>query len=104
MYWGGEDRILWASGAMFAHPQVVLEAFRDFEMPQDLVEGYGFPPLTEQAKRKMLGENYCRLHGLDVDELKKNVANDEWARQRHDAPSPEPWSTVRDVRAVGAEA
>jgi hypothetical protein len=73
----------------------VLEAFLDFEMPQDLTEGYGYPPLTAEAKRKMLGENYCRLHGLDVDEVKAKVANDEWATRRRETASPEPWSSVR---------
>jgi predicted TIM-barrel fold metal-dependent hydrolase len=104
MYWGGEDRILWAAGAMLAHPQVVLEAFLDFEMPDDLVQGYGFPPLTEQAKRKLLGENYCRLHGLDVEEMKAKVANDEYARQRETDKLPEPWATVRPLQPAGAEA
>jgi uncharacterized protein len=102
MQWGGEDRILWAAGAMLVHPQPVIEAFLDFEMPEDLVEGYGYPPLTEEAKRKMLGENYCRLHGLDVDEVKAKVANDEWDRQRSAAASPKPWATVRGARHVGA--
>jgi uncharacterized protein len=104
MYWGGEDRILWAAGAMLVHPQAALQAFLDFEMPEDLVEGYGFPPLTEETKRKLLGENYCRLHGLDVAEVKAKVANDEWARQRSAAPSLEPWATVRGSARVGAEA
>jgi predicted TIM-barrel fold metal-dependent hydrolase len=103
MYWGGEDRILWSAGAMFVHPQPVLEAFLDFEMPEDLVEGYGYPRLTEQAKRKMLGENYCRLHGLDVDEVKAAVANDEWAEQRRDAPPAEPWSRALSGRPAGAK-
>jgi uncharacterized protein len=104
MQWGGEDRILWAAGAMLVHPQAVLEAFLRFEMPEDLVEGYGYPPLTEQAKRKMLGENYCGLHGLDVEEVKAKVANDEWARQRNAATSREPWATVRGASPVGAKA
>jgi uncharacterized protein len=104
MQWGGEDRILWAAGAMFVHPQPVLEAFLDFEMPEDLVEGYGYPPLTDEGKRKMLGENYCRLHGLDVEEVKAHVANDEWAKQRQDATSSEPWSSVFGARTVGTEA
>jgi predicted TIM-barrel fold metal-dependent hydrolase len=103
MYWGGDDRILWAAGAMLVHPQAVIEAFLDFEMPQDLVEGYGYPPLTEETKRKLLGENYCRAHGLDVEELKADVADDEWAKRRAGAPIAEPWSTFREAR-VGATA
>ena len=32
---------------------------------RDIVEEYGWPPLTEQAKRKILGGNLARLHGID---------------------------------------
>jgi hypothetical protein len=39
----------------------------DFQIPQDLCDGYGYPQLTDTAKRKILGENLLRLHGLDVD-------------------------------------
>jgi hypothetical protein len=85
---------------MIVHPQAVLEAFLEFQMPDDLVEGYGYPPLTDQAKRKMLGENYCRLHGLDPEELKAGVQDDDWARQRAAEASPEPWSTMRSTRAA----
>jgi uncharacterized protein len=28
--------------------------------------GYGYPQLTDQAKKKILGENLLRLHGMDV--------------------------------------
>jgi predicted TIM-barrel fold metal-dependent hydrolase len=104
MYWGGEDRILWASGAMAVHPQVVLEAFLDFEMPEELVQGYGFPPLTEQAKRKLLGENYCHLHGLDIEGVKASVANDDWAQQRHAATPHQPWATIREAAGPETEA
>jgi hypothetical protein len=40
-----------------------------------LIEGYGYPPLTEQAKRKILGENLARLHGMDVDTLRRIFAH-----------------------------
>ena len=33
--------------------------------PQDLCDGYGYPQLTDQAKRKILGENLLRLQGMD---------------------------------------
>ena len=44
-----------------------LEAFWDFELPEDIVSERGYPQLTEQAKRKILGGNLARLHGIDVD-------------------------------------
>ena len=56
------------------HPKWALDAFWNFEIPQDLVEGYGYPQLTEQAKRKILGENFLRLSGMDVDETRRRLA------------------------------
>jgi uncharacterized protein len=67
LFWCGEDKIVYGSEAPIWQPQWALEAFWNFELPQDLVEGYGYPQLTEQAKRKILGENLLRLHGMDVE-------------------------------------
>jgi uncharacterized protein len=67
LFWCGEDKIIYGSEAPIWQPQWALEAFWNFELPQDLVEGYGYPQLTEQAKRKILGENLLRLHGMDVE-------------------------------------
>jgi hypothetical protein len=49
-----------------ATPAWALRAFVDFQIPEDLRAGYGYPQLTDQAKRKILGENLLRLHGMDV--------------------------------------
>jgi hypothetical protein len=35
---------------------------------------YGYPQLTDQAKRKILGENLLRLHGMDLAEAKARAA------------------------------
>jgi uncharacterized protein len=66
LFWCGEDKIVYGSEAPLFHPQWALQAFWDFEIPHDLCDCYGYPRLTEQAKRKILGENLLRLHGLDV--------------------------------------
>jgi predicted TIM-barrel fold metal-dependent hydrolase len=74
LFWCGEDRIIYGSETPIWHPQWALRAFRDFEIPQDLCDGYGYPQLTEQAKRKILGENLLRLHGMDVEETRARIA------------------------------
>ena len=61
------------SEAPIFHPQWALRAFMDFEIPQDLCDGYGYPQLTETAKRKILGENLLRLHGMDVEEARTQL-------------------------------
>jgi predicted TIM-barrel fold metal-dependent hydrolase len=65
--------IVYGSETPIWHPRWALEAFWDFEIPQDLVDGYGYPQLTEQAKRKILGENLLRLHGMDVEETRARL-------------------------------
>jgi predicted TIM-barrel fold metal-dependent hydrolase len=73
LFWCGEDKIIYGSETPIWHPRWALEAFWDFQLPQDLVEGYGYPQLTEQAKRKILGENLLRLHGMDLEETRARL-------------------------------
>jgi hypothetical protein len=73
LFWCGEDKIIYGSETPIWHPRWALEAFWDFQLPQDLVEGYGYPQLTEQAKRKILGENLLRLHGMDLAETRARL-------------------------------
>jgi len=80
-----EDRLMWATGAMLYHPRPYLEAFRDFQMPADMVEGYGYPELTDELKAKILAGNQARLLGLDLDELKSELGTEE-------RELAEPWS------------
>ena len=39
----------------------------------DIVEERGYPQLTEQAKRKILGENLARRQGIDVTAKKSEL-------------------------------
>ena len=75
LFWCGEDKIIYGSEAPIFAPQWALRAFWEFDIPQDLQDGYGYPPLTEQAKRKILGENLLRLQGIDVARAKAAAAN-----------------------------
>jgi predicted TIM-barrel fold metal-dependent hydrolase len=73
MWWCGEDKILYGGEAPIWHPQWALEAFWDFELPEDIVSERGYPQLTDQAKRKILGGNLARLHGIDVEAKSKEL-------------------------------
>jgi uncharacterized protein len=76
-------RLLWSTGCMAFHPRPLLGAFRDFTFPEDLLEGLGnpVPQLTDGDKRGILGENYARLHGLDIEGLKAGMSTDAFSDQ-----------------------
>lgn len=92
---GAEDRIIFSTGCAFVHPRQTIEAILDFEMPEDLVTGYGYPRLTGEVKRKILGENLLRLHGIDPAQLRARVTDDEWSRRRAALGDVQPWSHLR---------
>jgi hypothetical protein len=71
-------------------------------MPEDLLEE-GLPELTDEIKADLLGGNMARMLGLDVDELTKTFADDEFAAQRAEYRNgdPTPWSLKR-ARISGA--
>jgi predicted TIM-barrel fold metal-dependent hydrolase len=89
-----EDRVLWGSGLMGLHPQPLLELFWDFEMPRDLVEEYGYPELTVELKRKILGENYARKFGLDLNQMIADIPDDDLRKQQLSGNLAEPWIGV----------
>jgi predicted TIM-barrel fold metal-dependent hydrolase len=98
MQYAGDDRIMFGTGCCAAHPQPILDAFTSFQMPQDLVDGYGFPELTDDSKRKILGGNFARLHGFDPAERAARIAGDEWTAKRAArlAGEPSPWRAHRE--------
>jgi predicted TIM-barrel fold metal-dependent hydrolase len=76
----GEDNIIWGTDGIWYGPtQAALDAFRAFQIPDEMCERYGYPKLTAQAKRKILTENAARLYGLDVDDLQRAVDSDDLA-------------------------
>ena len=95
LYWGLEDQILFASGLNIVHPQPPLAAMASFEMPQDLMEGRGYPAISADIRRKILGGNAVRLHGIDADEVLATTKDDEFEVARRDGLRP-PWSGMRE--------
>lgn len=91
------DQIYWASAAVAFHPQIQLEALRDFEFSDEARrKGFGskIPQITDEDKRKILGENYAEILGLDVDEARERIAEDEFDSRVADEGRADPWTTT----------
>jgi hypothetical protein len=61
----GPDRIVFGSDSVwYGSPQWQIDAFWRFQIPQEMREKYGYPELTLDAKRKILGLNSAKLYGI----------------------------------------
>jgi predicted TIM-barrel fold metal-dependent hydrolase len=65
LYYMGEDHIVYGSDSIwYGGPQWQIEAFWRFQIPESIRRTWGYPQLTERAKRKILGLNSARLYGM----------------------------------------
>ena len=62
----GEDNICWGTDCIwYGSPQALIMSFLQFQIPQSLQDQYGYPALTMDIKRKILGLNSARIYGID---------------------------------------
>jgi len=79
----GVDHVLWGTDSIwYGTPQWQIEAFRRFQVPDQLVEKYRYQPLTRDVKAKVFGLNAARVFGLDVAVARQRVPQDYLGRMR----------------------
>jgi hypothetical protein len=71
------DKIIWGSGAPQFHPRLLLESLWNFEFPEMNSMG-GTYTITEDDKRKMIGENLLEAHGFEQAEIEAAIGEDEY--------------------------
>jgi hypothetical protein len=65
MHYMGPNNIVFGSDSLwYGGPQWQIEALWRSQIPDDIADRWGYPPLTEGAKRHILGLNSARLYGL----------------------------------------
>ena len=73
----GPDKVLWGTDSVwYGSPQWQIEALRRLQMPEDLMERFGFAPLglaDGPLKRAILGENAAPLYGVDPADYRKGA-------------------------------
>ncbi|MBA3552239.1 MAG: amidohydrolase family protein, partial [Actinobacteria bacterium] len=62
----GEDNVVWGTDCLFyGSPQDQIQAFRAFSITDAFQDRFGYPKLTKEIKRKVLGANAARVYGVD---------------------------------------
>jgi predicted TIM-barrel fold metal-dependent hydrolase len=66
--WVGPDKIIWGTdfAGFGAQVRAAVQGMRDFQIPEDMQEQYGFPAITDEDRRKIFGENLGKLLGVNT--------------------------------------
>ena len=95
----GENRVLWGTDAVwYGSPQPQIMALRAFHISAEYQARYGYPALSDDLKRNVLGLNAARLFGVDPTARRCALATDplttgqaEVAQLRTDGVLASPW-------------
>jgi len=91
--WGGLPKIIYGDGgSLMPHSQPHLEALMGFQFSDRTCEEYGVEKLTHADKAAILGGNYARMAGLDIELLKANIADDHFSQIQRNTGLQKPYS------------
>ena len=69
----GADHVIWGTDCLwFGSPQWSIEAFKRFQIPDDMCEKFGYTKISKEDKAKIFGLNAARLYKVDVN-AKRNA-------------------------------
>jgi len=73
----GVDHVLWGTDSIwYGTPQWQIEAFRRFQIPDQLIERHRYQPLTRQVKERIFGLNAALVFGVDAKVKRKELPQD----------------------------
>jgi uncharacterized protein len=79
----GADHVLWGTDSIwYGSPQWQIEAFRRFQIPDQLIERYKYPRLTPEVKAQIFARNAARLFKIDLEARRHQVPQDYLGRVR----------------------
>ena len=64
-------------------PQWQIEAFRRFQIPEEMQEKFGYPEITDEDKAKILGLNAAKLYSIDVQSSVETISNDRMTQLKN---------------------
>ena len=75
--WVGPDKVIWGTDYAGFASQIKcgVEGLRNFQIPEDMQDGYGYLPITDEDKVKMFGGNLGRLLGIDTTKRRIKTKN-----------------------------
>ena len=79
----GEDNVLWGTDSIwYGSPQDQIQAFRTFQISEELRAKHGYAEITPGLRAKVFGLNATRPYGIKADEIRLQTEGDKVARER----------------------
>ena len=79
----GEHNVLYGSDCIwYGSPQDQIQAFRTFQISDELQQKHGYAKLTPKLRAQIFGLNAAKPYGIDVDEVLKRARSDRVETRR----------------------
>jgi predicted TIM-barrel fold metal-dependent hydrolase len=76
----GEDNVIWGTDSIwYGSAQPLIDAFRAFQIPDEMCARYGYRKLTAGVKEKILSLNAARVYNIDLERAGRFAQNDDLA-------------------------
>lgn len=63
----GADHVIWGTDCLWwGSPQWCIDAFKRFQISDELCEKFGYKKITKEDKEKIFGLNAAKIYGIDV--------------------------------------
>jgi len=73
----GADHVIWGTDCLWwGSPQWVIDAFKRFQISDEICEKFGYEKISKQDKAKIFGLNAAKIYGVDVDEARNAFPKD----------------------------
>jgi predicted TIM-barrel fold metal-dependent hydrolase len=79
----GSDHVLWGTDCLWwGSPQWVIDAFKRFQISDELCEKFGYKKITREDKARIFGLNSAKIFGIDVNKKRNPLPADALDRLR----------------------
>ncbi len=99
----GADHVIWGTDCLWwGSPQWVIDAFKRFQITDELCEKFGYAKVTKEDKQKIFGTNIAKLYNIDLNAKRNALPKDAMTafkgvyNDRGGMPDNHAWGWVRD--------
>jgi predicted TIM-barrel fold metal-dependent hydrolase len=77
----GADHVVWGTDCLWwGSPQWVIDAFKRFQISDELCEKFGYKKLTKEDKAKIFGLNAAKIYKVDVNAKRTGLTADSFTK------------------------